>query len=51
MGFFGVLSVFGRRIKGMTRLRKAGAGVDVQRDVDATAKYRQHNEQAHNVTA
>ena len=32
-GLFGALSVFGRRIKGMIRLRKAGAGVDVQRDV------------------
>ena len=29
----------------------AGAGVDVQRHVDATAKYRQHTEQARNVTA
>jgi hypothetical protein len=28
-GFFGVLSVFGRRIKGMIR-NTAGAGVDVQ---------------------
>jgi len=37
-----VLSVFGRRIKGMIRLRPEQVW---------TAKYRQHTEQARNVTA
>jgi len=48
-GLFGVLSVFGRRIKGMHV--HTCSGRNRINPFDVTAKYRQHIEQARNVTA